>query len=311
MKKNVVLLFAALLITLFSGCNTIKDSTEDHSTDKGPVEAVRAAWRSGHAVYNIDEKAVTFRHYDSESGLEDYGFNGVVVSKTIEGDFVRIVAFVTEITTSPEGWATEGFEGFVTLFAANVYDGVNVDLVRLGTPGHPAPPAAPFKDLATAELVEVPAIEEGSAWKTYDQESASKIDDYLFTEIQGSWKSGHAEYHINGNVLDFRHYDNETGIENFGFIMKIASVSRNGNNLSMVASIDSITTSASWMTGTTEGYVNLFAANIIPGTNVDLIRIGTPGFMKDLPFTDVSSAKAAEMPAFGEGSRWLTYDLKM
>ncbi len=302
MKKVIWISIVTMILTLLAGCDS--DSTTATGTDPlTSVSGVMGDWKTGHAIYTINETELKFSHLNKESGVEDYGFNGVVVSKTKEGDFVRVVAFVTELTTVAP-WVDAPVEGYVTLFGTNVIDGVTVDFVRVGTPGY-------SKDLVITNRAEalsksVPEMGEGSKWLTYDVEENPTTGTYIFDDVQGSWKSGHAEYHIDGSELIFRHFDTKSGVEDFGFIMTIKAVTRLGDDLSIVASVDSITTTADWMTGELEGFVNLYAKNIISGTNVDLVRAGTPGFTKDPLMESVEKAKEITMP--NTDGKWLVYD---
>lgn len=305
-KNRAVIIFSMLSLLLF-GCSDAENDKKSVGDSKEPVNAVMGDWRTGHAVYTLNDSELKFRHYDEKSGVEDYGFNGVVISKTQEGEYVRIVAYVTELTTTAT-WSTGEVEGYVTLFGVNIIDGVNADFVRIGTPGFSKDPMIATQADALEE--EIPDIGEGSKWRTYDPEPEPAGGNYLFDDIQGSWRSGHAEYHINGNELVFRHFDNESGVEDFGFIMTIKAVTQNSDDLSMVASVDSITTSADWMTGSLEGYVNLFATDIINGTNVTMVRKGTPGYTKDPLLETIETAKTVAKPATGKESRWLVYDIK-
>ncbi len=305
MNKRVLISCLTIFLFLFVSCDEDKSPISTLQKSQDPLNAVVGDWRTGHAIYTINETELKFSHLDEKSGVEDYGFNGVVVSKTTEGDYVRIVAFVTELTTVAP-WVDADIEGYVTLFGGNLIDGVNADFVRSGTPGYSKDPVIKTRTEALARVV--PEMVEGSKWLTYDPESNPTTSSYLFDDIQGSWRSGHAEYHINGDELIFRHFDNKSGVEDFGFVMTIKTVTSMDKDLSIVASIDSITTSANWMKGPLEGYVNLFAKNILTGTNVDFVRAGTPGFDKDPLLTSEELAKAVAMPS--ADGKWLTYDVK-
>lgn len=133
----------------------------------------------------------------------------------------------------------------------------------------------------------------------------------LFETVKGSWKSGHAVYTITDAKIDFDHFDEATGVEDFGFEMTIVEVINNeaDSTVAVITEIDTITTKAGWMAEGLDGYAAFYVKNIVPGTNADLIRIGTPGYAKDPLYSDVATAKAAAFPA-DTLKFWKTYDPK-
>ncbi len=127
-----------------------------------------------------------------------------------------------------------------------------------------------------------------------------------FKSIQGSWRVGHAVYTVTEDMVDFDHYDESSGVEDFGFEMKIVKIIETDSTVSIVAEFETITTSAGWMTGNKDGFTTLFARKIIPGTHVDFTRVGTPGFERDLPLVDAATAEAVPFPS--DDASWKTYD---